>query len=822
MTSDSAINGTPRAAISVKAVCDHTPEKTDTRRFPLHSESSFEQLQKKLQELFGSASPFRVLWQDEQDDKISLTNNEELHYAINESNNSATMLRLSVSPMPTFWADEAFQKGGQAAYNHIMELPEAERESAFKHGHSLDNKPAPPTAAPPALAPKWDGDVLCDGHTAEGRAQYVLAHKENYPGVEAIEDAQRVVIGEFPEHFRAGMFDQPEFDDEEASKREWDDELAMLQTQGMPFDEAVARMRARADGESELPQLTAEQVLALSDDAIHDFARSMLDEGVPLDEAIAHAVSMAQEAEPQNEELKKKLGSAARLHASKTSAASENFHVVEAQGNLCFCDGTKGWAEWTIPARPDQASGMQYAELLVCYASGDARPLRMLLDGEFQAQVCLTSTTGFDISDAQWRTHSLCSPFDFTRDHKLRLEADDDAFFPHLVELALLPKPSLGPLDGDSEFNDLQASLAAADHPHVDSAAFVGAWRATEWSSDEFNAVDENSLLWTDQVAVFESGGGGGAYNAMEWNQDEDKLVWVTTPDEERIEFQIQDDGRLKVSFLYAEPGWIIYERDGDVVHARELQARVDAAMENCDGSDSGSDSGSEISDDEDAHARWSAREQCKREERREERRVAREKLAEKLAISGRWTKFLPHAADAPAPVLIDGTSIASMLLATHEASSERSAQMRVLDHLKKSLDITRLRFRVFFEGSGGKWSKKAAAKGIEIVFTAEQAVCDVMREQAAGTLVVTTNRGIALALLDAGARVMKADRFYTLTDTDSEDSSSSSSSSSGSSSSSSSESESEDDDKDTRRRHHHHQQRMGPAHRAGRGKGRR
>jgi len=96
------------------------------------------------------------------------------------------------------------------------------------------------------------------------------------------------------------------------------------------------------------------------------------------------------------------------------------------------------------------------------------------------------------------------------------------------------------------------------------------------------------------------------------------------------------------------------------------------------------------------------------------------------------------------------------------------------------------------------------------------------MREQAAGTLVVTTNRGIALALLDAGARVMKADRFYSLTDTDSEDSSSSSSSSSGSSSSSSSESESEDDDKDTRRRHHHHHQRMGPAHRAGRGKGRR
>merc|ERR1711988_1646542 len=245
------------------------------------------------------------------------------------------------------------------------------------------------------------------------------------------------------------------------------------------------------------------------------------------------------------------------------------------------------------------------------------------------------------------------------------------------------------------------------------------------------------------------------------------------------------------------------------------MGARVEAAIENCDCSSdgSGSDSGSEVSDDEDAHERWSAREQSKREERRESRRLAREELAEKLAISGRWTKFLPHAVDAPAPVLIDGTSIASMLCATDEASSERSAQMRVLDHLKKSLDITRLTFRSFFEGSGGKWAKKAAPKGVEIIFTGERAARDVMHEQAAGALVVTSNRGVALALLDAGARVMKATRFYVLTDTDSEDSSSSSSSSS-------SESESESDDEDTRRRHRH-RHRMGPAHRAGRGKGR-
>merc|ERR1712124_61770 len=50
------------------------------------------------------------------------------------------------------------------------------------------------------------------------------------------------------------------------------------------------------------------------------------------------------------------------------------------------------------------------------------------------------------------------------------------------------------------------------------------------------------------------------------------------------------------------------------------------------------------------------------------------------------------------------------------------------------------------------------------------------MLEHASGHLVVTNDRAVALALLDAGARVMKSNRFYVLTDTDSEDSSSSSS----------------------------------------------
>ena len=34
--------------------------------------------------------------------------------------------------MATYWADEAFQIGGQAAYDHVMGLPESDREAAYR------------------------------------------------------------------------------------------------------------------------------------------------------------------------------------------------------------------------------------------------------------------------------------------------------------------------------------------------------------------------------------------------------------------------------------------------------------------------------------------------------------------------------------------------------------------------------------------------------------------------------------------------------------------------------------------------------------------
>merc|ERR1711871_1810809 len=78
-------------------------------------------------------------------------------------------------------------------------------------------------------------------------------------------------------------------------KLAWDAELAALQASGMPFEEALARMRARADGATELPELTAQQIAALADDQIHKLAMPMLEQGVPLDEALSAAKTNTEE-----------------------------------------------------------------------------------------------------------------------------------------------------------------------------------------------------------------------------------------------------------------------------------------------------------------------------------------------------------------------------------------------------------------------------------------------------------------------------------------------------------------------------------------------
>ena len=75
--------------------------------------------------------------------------------------------------------------------------------------------------------------------------------------------------------------------EDERGKRRWDEELAVLQDGGMPFDEALARMRARREGEAALPELTTKQIEMLSDQDIFEFALPLLDRGVPLDAVCA-------------------------------------------------------------------------------------------------------------------------------------------------------------------------------------------------------------------------------------------------------------------------------------------------------------------------------------------------------------------------------------------------------------------------------------------------------------------------------------------------------------------------------------------------------
>merc|ERR1712070_100139 len=197
-------------------------------------------------------------------------------------------------------------------------------------------------------------------------------------------------------------------------------------------------------------------------------------------------------------------------------------------------------------------------------------------------------------------------------------------------------------------------------------------------------------------------------------------------------------------------------------------------------------------------HHHWDYHKQAKRDARR----AAREDMREKLALQGRWSKFLPHPSEAKTAVLIDGTSI------SEELGGGRHGQMAVMDHIYKSIEITQLDFKVIFEGRSGKWAKKARTAGVDVVFTCDRPSCDVLLELAdEKSLVVTVDRTVAKALLDSGAGVMKARRFYVLTDTDSEDSSSSSSSSSSESSESE---ESEDESEDER----HHRGRKGRQHR--------
>jgi len=106
---------------------------------------------------------------------------------------------------------------------------------------------------------------------------------------------------------------------------------------------------------------------------------------------------------------------------------------------------------------------------------------------------------------------------------------------------------------------------------------------------------DEASLLWSHDVAVFEHGGGDGPMPRDEWRQDEENVLWVETEDGSASSSR-RPDGRLRVSFVYADtPTYIVYERDDDATE-HDVELRIDSAIAaDADGSESGSESGSRV-----------------------------------------------------------------------------------------------------------------------------------------------------------------------------------------------------------------------------------
>jgi hypothetical protein len=486
-----------------------------------------------------------------------------------------------------------------------------------------------------------------------------------------------------------------------------------------------------------------------------------------------------------------------RVKALEARTKSNNFDIFDDAyaTKVVFCEGKNGFAEYELPAACVHES-LGFAELLVKYASGDPRPLRLMIDGELLGSICVTPTSGFSTDDLQWRTHQ---PFqlDFNKPHVIRIETDE--YFPHVSEFVLVPTEGPGLLGADQEFNARQAVKGSSKIVELDVTALCGVWGAVEWSCSEFNAVDESVLLWNHDVALFEHGGGCGPMDRSQWHQDEENKLWVTTPDDERIEFELGPafglaGNQLRVRFQYDEPGWILYERVDAA--ADELESRVSAALDAVS-----ADSRSESSDDSDAMLRFSAVRNGERDQQRAERTAERRRLQEKLALAKRWTKFLPH----PSPeqehtILIDGSNIANDL------GHGRHAQMLVVEHVRKAVPITQLSYRIVFGGAAGKWAKKFSAENIELIFTHNRSVQDVLCEQAARNIVVTCNHTVALAVLAAGGKIMKAKRFHVLTDTDSEDSSSDSSSSSSSSSSS----ESSDSEHEHHRRRRRNRNRRG------------
>ena len=382
MTHQSGENST----ISVKAVNVHT---NDVRRFALPIDSSLNLLQERLAVFGGTLEGgFQVFWVDDQNDKVSLTTDDELHYAISEQRETKpALLRLAVSPINEKSVKEGWQSVPEerdTAVNPAVSAPTAVEVGAIWSNEEAREKVESYLSQNPQFEGwEWQGEWWSENGTSFAKLS-PPEQRDAAPGDAGV--YSDIYNGD--DWYSADLDEQSQSQKPEMTRQDWDDELAMLQEKtGMPFDQALARMRARREGESKLPELTDEQVSALADDAVFEHVRPMLDDGMALDQAIAQARSMvAEQADGINggedEDVATKLVQAMhRIGAAEASARSEHFTAIAEEQSLCYVEGTHGWAEFALPAAAANEP-RRLAELLLKYASGEPRPLRLLVDSQ--------------------------------------------------------------------------------------------------------------------------------------------------------------------------------------------------------------------------------------------------------------------------------------------------------------------------------------------------------------------------------------------------------------------------------------------------------
>jgi len=166
-----------------------------------------------------------------------------------------------------------------------------------------------------------------------------------------------------------------------------------------------------------------------------------------VDESPHGSVPTQTTLQPVDSTLNVPLADVETEHDRTNESAPPTIEVCRADANIAqqspnliiapefvYCEGTGGWVVYSIP--PSQLSKQAHAQLRIRYVSADPRPLHVCVDDVVVGEICELSTVTWDTSDDEWSV-SMPFPFDWSNTHELRLETD--AFFPHIIEYALVP-----------------------------------------------------------------------------------------------------------------------------------------------------------------------------------------------------------------------------------------------------------------------------------------------------------------------------------------------------------------------------------------------